>query len=103
MPPVNSLKIHTILLLCRSQLGIQVHSFVPIALSCCPAVQPNPLTKEWGQRNAGLNPEIIVCPCAFVIRNFFVQFQLRVLGLLKFGYWNFSDAWLLEFGIFQIV
>jgi hypothetical protein len=22
------------------------HSFVPIALSCCPAVQPNPLTKE---------------------------------------------------------
>jgi hypothetical protein len=74
-----------------------------MALSCCPAVQPNPLTKEWGQRNAGLNPEIIVCPCAFVIRNFFVRLQLRVLGLLKFGYWNFSDAWLLEFGIFQIV
>jgi hypothetical protein len=64
-------------LLCRSQ-GIQIHSFVPIALSCSPAVQPNPLTKEWRQRNAVLNPEIITCPCAFVIRNYFVRLQLRV-------------------------
>jgi hypothetical protein len=60
MPTAISLKIHKMLLLGRSQPGIQIHSFVSIALSCSPVVQPNPLTKEWGQWNAVLNPEIIV-------------------------------------------